>query len=38
VVRRILVTLTVLALMTISAGIGVLVADWPRWYRVLLRH
>jgi len=38
VARRILVALTILALMTISAGVGVLVADWPRWSRMLLQH
>ena len=33
--RRVLIALTLVFLVSVSLGIGVLVADWPRWRQVL---
>jgi hypothetical protein len=33
--RRLMIALTLVVLLTISVGVGVLVADWPRWREVL---
>jgi hypothetical protein len=34
--RRLLVALTLVLLLAISAGIGILVAYWPHWSKTLL--
>jgi hypothetical protein len=33
--RRILIALTLVLLLTVSTGVGVLVARWPHWRQVL---
>lgn len=33
--RRFLIALTLVLLLTVSIGVGILVADWPHWRRVL---
>jgi len=30
--RRFLITVTLLLLLAVSISVGVLVAEWPRWY------
>jgi hypothetical protein len=30
--RRVLIGLTLVALIAVSIGVGVIVADWPNWF------
>lgn len=34
--RRFLIALTLIVLLVISIGVGVLIADWPHWSRLLV--
>ncbi len=35
--RRLLIGLTIVLLITLSAAIGLVIADWPRYGRMLVR-